>query len=772
MRFQPKQLGSEPSDRRARVRRTPSALTYLDAGEGNGGVVLNISESGMAIAVARGLTAERIPSLIFQLPQLDRKFQAAGEIVWRSESQQSVGVRFLDLTDQDRGQIRNWICAEIVSAEMKTTHEPVREGTAAKPILVMPSPRKAGAGVPFDTVPDDERAAAFERMFPSEASLKAAPAKNQFELTLLPEMAPEVTAGTTSEVIAAAHEEAAAEAKRGSEEVADAPTAPSALTPPSAPTASASPSVPMADEAVASGSELGLPDAAVAVPATAESPLSASQTASDLDWRDQWERFDAEREALARAPHVDISLYVPLAPEITQPVTAAEPPQAEAAHPGPPSVPVLGSVTSTFVTPDAGLATAATLPGIMLTATKPAATKSAANAASLTPAPVITPTPATFAPTTTVRTARPALGRDEHPRAAASANLPKFLSGSLPSRQQIPAVGAVAAKTARRQSSATNTFSVATLSVVLVLLCFALGYVIQPGAFHFSAWQGGSAELRGTAANPDGTSTTSPTTTAASTPVVTPVTSNSSSPAAGTSAGGDSNESAAPIEKQNTVTAAAKVTAPANGSSQASQPAVTQEKLGDGDSSRQPLAAAPAETRTNSDASAAKTGTAIGASPVPSSPDIVAPSPISFFPVTAPSAGSPPKLVQLPEETVVDTPAVLIRSREFLLVPAAPGEESTHPLERVHVGDRIAKAIPNYPAAGAGKIPDAGGMVHVRSTIGIDGSISAVQTISGPTNLIALAEAAVRQWRYRPSDIDGKPISVEEDVMVEFRPVR
>jgi hypothetical protein len=38
--------------------------------------------------------------------------------------------------------------------------------------------------------------------------------------------------------------------------------------------------------------------------------------------------------------------------------------------------------------------------------------------------------------------------------------------------------------------------------------------------------------------------------------------------------------------------------------------------------------------------------------------------------------------------------------------------------------------------------------------------------------LLGVAANAVRQWRYKPSDIDGKPIAVEEDITVEFRAVR
>jgi TonB family protein len=126
--------------------------------------------------------------------------------------------------------------------------------------------------------------------------------------------------------------------------------------------------------------------------------------------------------------------------------------------------------------------------------------------------------------------------------------------------------------------------------------------------------------------------------------------------------------------------------------------------------------------------------------------------------------------MQLTEETISETSSILVRSHLFLFVPAQPGLESEHPLQRVHLGDRMVKVDPSYPAQALEK--NQGGNVHLRTTIGTDGSIVDVQPISGPTNLIPAAVNAVRQWRYKPTDIDGKPIAIEEDIVIEFRPHR
>src|ERR1700735_324531 len=175
MHFLPEQLteylGS--GDRRDRVRRDPPALAYLEVGEGNGGIVLNVSETGLAVAVGQSFLEDEIPLLSFRLPQLDRTFQASGEIVWRSESQKSAGIRFVNLAETDRMQIRNWIRAELVAAGLQTPQERSRAREVAKSVVVMPSPRKVARQAELEAERDEARAAEFDRMFPSEASLNA-----------------------------------------------------------------------------------------------------------------------------------------------------------------------------------------------------------------------------------------------------------------------------------------------------------------------------------------------------------------------------------------------------------------------------------------------------------------------------------------------------------------------------------------------------------------------------------------------------------------------
>ncbi|MGA7639214.1 MAG: TonB family protein, partial [Candidatus Acidiferrales bacterium] len=141
----------------------------------------------------------------------------------------------------------------------------------------------------------------------------------------------------------------------------------------------------------------------------------------------------------------------------------------------------------------------------------------------------------------------------------------------------------------------------------------------------------------------------------------------------------------------------------------------------------------------------------------------------SYFPVVAPGAGNVPRLIELPEERVIDTAAVVIHSHQYVFVPAEPGPESSHSLEKLRIGDRVTKMAPMYPAEAAQKAM--GGTVHVRATIGKDGKVEDVRPINGPLMLITAAVDAIQQWRYRPTLLDQQPIEMQEDLTVEFRPL-
>jgi len=107
-------------DRRLQMRTTPASPAYVELGGTNGGIVLNISETGMAVEAADPLVVEDcLPRIRFQLPSSGRRIEISAQIVWLAESKKSAGIRFVDLTAEALNQISNWIASERPAPEFE-----------------------------------------------------------------------------------------------------------------------------------------------------------------------------------------------------------------------------------------------------------------------------------------------------------------------------------------------------------------------------------------------------------------------------------------------------------------------------------------------------------------------------------------------------------------------------------------------------------------------------------------------------------------------------
>ena len=60
------------------------------------------------------------------------------------------------------------------------------------------------------------------------------------------------------------------------------------------------------------------------------------------------------------------------------------------------------------------------------------------------------------------------------------------------------------------------------------------------------------------------------------------------------------------------------------------------------------------------------------------------------------------------------------------------------------------------------------GPVVVAATIGRDGKVREVRPIRGNSVLLQAAVAAVRDWRYRPSELNGQPVEFETQITLNF----
>ena len=98
--------------------------------------------------------------------------------------------------------------------------------------------------------------------------------------------------------------------------------------------------------------------------------------------------------------------------------------------------------------------------------------------------------------------------------------------------------------------------------------------------------------------------------------------------------------------------------------------------------------------------------------------------------------------------------------------------ESVAPIPRLKVGGRVQEALivnrvlPVYPPLA--RQARVSGTVRFTAIIARDGTIQNLAVVSGHPLLVAAATAAVRQWRYRPTLLNGEPVEVIAPIDVIF----
>jgi TonB family protein len=99
-------------ERRTHVRRRVLSLEYIDLGSSNGGILLNLSEGGMYVQAVASLSADDIPQIGFRLPDSGYLVKTDAKIAWVGESKKDAGIQFLNLPEEARLKIREWVAVE------------------------------------------------------------------------------------------------------------------------------------------------------------------------------------------------------------------------------------------------------------------------------------------------------------------------------------------------------------------------------------------------------------------------------------------------------------------------------------------------------------------------------------------------------------------------------------------------------------------------------------------------------------------------------------
>jgi TonB family protein len=129
-------------ERRSHVRRRVLALEYIDLGSSNGGILLNLSEGGMYVQAVASLPSDDFPQISFRLPDSLYLIKTNARIAWLGKSKKDAGIQFINLPEEARLKIRQWVAVEHPPVENvnepETKVAPVRKKTER--LLEMPPP--------------------------------------------------------------------------------------------------------------------------------------------------------------------------------------------------------------------------------------------------------------------------------------------------------------------------------------------------------------------------------------------------------------------------------------------------------------------------------------------------------------------------------------------------------------------------------------------------------------------------------------------------------
>jgi hypothetical protein len=98
-------------ERRFHARRRVQSLAYVNVGASRC-VVSDISGGGLGVHAAASEIEAHISTVAFHLPGSQDWLEIRGQIAWVSESKREAGIRFLDLPEDARGRIQEWISRE------------------------------------------------------------------------------------------------------------------------------------------------------------------------------------------------------------------------------------------------------------------------------------------------------------------------------------------------------------------------------------------------------------------------------------------------------------------------------------------------------------------------------------------------------------------------------------------------------------------------------------------------------------------------------------
>ena len=730
-------------DRRLKTRVTPKSLVYARFGDTDG-IVVNASETGMALAVGRLPAVGDYPICIrFRLPTSSQSIGISARIVRLTESKKGVGVRLVDLSADASAEIANWIASEKSAAELGQPAQLLHRNE--QPLEI--NSRRSKRIFSNPSVREEEASARYAEMFPSESTYAKHPRpvdENKLPQDPIPIPVKSGTDPGDSMLRSAAQISTGDPAKTRS--LPQAQAVPELV----APSASHTPFI-----FDLSGLQIA---ALVFLFAVIGLIIGIAATKASVDVLASLGRgpFGRQVRLRSQSPHTQSASGPPSdsAPSVTlgetssaqtsrpsveldssadaNTVGGARPPEErvkEGTRDSEPSVKVpstdLNSSTTIESKPSAepeGRPERRDLTGIIARSVAPPASAEHAHSA-------VAVGPIRSAPR----------NHASHTAKAPTAAVPKSSPPAASLKHVHPAVAGGSTRTAPRNRA-------------LLTARPTSGTAPKPSSPTASSKRSHPAVARGPKGTESGnaaTHTAKPAATAAPAPAPSP---QPASPKPKNPSVAEGPKGAAP---GNPIPPTAKPAAPAapnpppSANSEPANPVVAEGSKDVAPGSPAPGSSAPLTAKPPA-----------AAEPKPPTPSSV---------VTVPSKGGKPVKVIFPQKQIAFSPSLAITTQLSVVVPPESGPVAAQP-SRLQAGKLVSYVLPRNPRPedryGAEET------VKVRATIGQQGLVTEIRPVSGPIFLLSSTMSAVRLWRYKPTLLNGTPIETHQDVTIIFKVAR
>jgi PilZ domain len=124
-------------------------------------------------------------------------------------------------------------------------------------------------------------------------------------------------------------------------------------------------------------------------------------------------------------------------------------------------------------------------------------------------------------------------------------------------------------------------------------------------------------------------------------------------------------------------------------------------------------------------------------------------------------------LLRLPVESVANGRSISIEMQRFVMMPAESRWHHHGPIAKLTVGELLTQVAPNQVEMASYARP--GDAVTVRVFVDKNGSVEDLKPVSGRVALMPRVMHDVRDWQFDQTLIDGKPVESEINITVEFR---